>query len=405
MAKSFRNANIRVTAENETERDGLAVYTLSGIENELKEWVESSGITYWLIEHTADDEVSTTHYHIVIKFRSPTPFERIKSRFPYGKIENTRNLKASIQYLIHLNDKSKVQYSWDDIKTNCMDMTPYKVLTTSQQAVTLENIYHAIEKGEIREYNKTDEIPISLFANNRTKIENALVWYREKIMATSDRNITVIFMSGPTGVGKTTFAKKYCEARGLAKCISSSSNDPMQDYKGQPVLILDDLRDDAFKYHDFLKLLDNHTLSTSKSRYQNKAFIGDTIIITSTKPIVDWYFNKSPEEKQELYRRVRNWFKFDGDRIYFFERDDNKKRYEPAGSVLNPIVMSIKKRKELVLNVCDAMGLEFTPSDKEKLESGLDTMTDDDWKKSLSAESSDKLPTLEEALEKRKQLT
>jgi hypothetical protein len=196
-----------------------------------------------------------------------------------------------------------------------------------------------------------------------------------------ERNIEVIFMSGPTGIGKTSFAKRYCETRHLQPCVSSSSNDPLQDYKGEPVLILDDLRDDSFKYHDFLKLLDNHTKSSSRSRFHNKAFIGDIIIITSTRPINDWYFNKTPEDKHQLYRRVRQWLKFDGDKIFGFEYNDKTCRYEPAGTALNPIVMEAKKRKEMMMNIFNGMGIEFTPADQKKLSDGLDKMTDDDWKK------------------------
>ena len=40
----------------------------------------------------------------------------------------------------------------------------------------------------------------------------------------------------------------------------------------EDVLILDDLRDSDFKFTDLLKILDNHTKSTVKSRYHNKAF-------------------------------------------------------------------------------------------------------------------------------------
>lgn len=317
------------------------------------------------------------------------PFERIKSKFPYGFIENAKSIKACVQYLVHLNDKSKERYSWDDIKTNCKDMTPYKILSSSQQEVTLYTILEAINEGKIREYNQFTEIPIDIWAKHKTRIENALIYFRERICMDSDREIDVIFMSGASGIGKTTFAKRYSETRHLKACISSSSNDPLQDYKGEPVLILDDLRDDAFKYHDFLKLLDNHTKSTSRSRYHNKAFIGQIIIITSTKPIIDWYFNKSPEDKQQLRRRVRNWLKFDGDRIYAFEYNDKTMRYEPKGSAPNPIVMEAKKRKEMLLNVFDAMGVEFTPADRKSIETHLDSMTDEEWKKDMCESDSD----------------
>jgi len=381
LAKSYRTANIRVTSENNTNHDGVVLYTKDDMYKILKEWSTTAGITYWFIEHSADDEVSKTHFHIVIKFKSPMPFETIKNKFPYGDIESSRNLKASIQYLIHLNDKSKVQYTWEQIITNCLDLTPYKVLTVAQQEITLHTVYDAIERGEIREYNLLNKVPIALFAGNKTKIDNALTYFREKICMDKDRNIEVIFMSGSAGIGKTSFAKRYCETRHLQPCVSSSSNDPLQDYKGEPVLILDDLRDDSFKYHDFLKLLDNHTKSSSRSRYHNKLFIGNIIIITSTKPINNWYEKSSSEDKHQLYRRVRQWLKFDGDRIYGFEYNDLTFRYEPAGSAPNPIAMDDKKRKEMVMKIFDGMGVEFTPADKKKLSDGLDKMTDDDWKK------------------------
>lgn len=206
-----------------------------------------------------------------------------------------------------------------------------------------------------------------------------------------DRDITVIFMSGAAGIGKTSFAKMYSKARypSAEPCVSSSSNDPLQDYKGEPVLILDDLRDDSFKYHDFLKLLDNHTLSSSKSRYHNKPFIGNLIIITSTRPINDWYFNKTPEDKHQLYRRVSQWLKFDGEKIYAFEYDDKTKRYEPVGTAINPIVMELKKRKAFLLGIFDAVGVEFTPADRSKLETGLNNMTDSEWKRAFVPDATD----------------
>lgn len=380
MAKSYRNANIRVSSENDTNDDGLKLYTFTDIESILKDWSENSGFTYWFIEHEADDEVSMTHWHIVIKFKSPMPFAPIKSRFPYGLIENTKNMKNSIHYLIHLNDKSKKQYAWGDIRTNCLDMTPYKVQTSSQQEVTLQGVMESINSGTIREYNQFEVIPIELWAKYKTRIENALTYYRERICVDKNRAIEVIFISGATGLGKTTFAKDYCSGLHKSKCVSSSSNDPLQDYKGEDVLILDDLRDDSFKFHDFLKLLDTHTLSSSRSRYHNKPFIGDTIIITSTKPLSDWYFDESSEDKHQLYRRIRQMVKFTSDVIFAFEYDDKLCRYIPAGSSRNYITMKAKERAKLAVKLFDAVGVEFTPANKKVIQDAIKNYTDDDWK-------------------------
>lgn len=378
MAKSYKTAFIRVTSENNT-KDGVVVYTKSDIDNTLVEWAKSANITYWFIEHEADEEVSRTHWHIVLKFGSPTPFENIKAKFPYGDIESAKSIKTCVQYLVHLNDKSKVQYRWEEIETNCKDMTPYKILSNSQQEITIQGIMERIDKGEIREYNQFILIPIELWAKHKTRIENGLTYYRERVCMDKDREINVVFMSGETGMGKTTFAKQYCESVKKSYCVSSSSNDPMQDYKGEDVLILDDLRDSDYKFTDLLKMLDNHTKSTMKSRYHNKAFIGDTIIITSYKPLTDWYFDVARENKEQLYRRIKTNYKFYEDKMEVFEYDEQKHRYEYIGKTPNIITMKAKKKAEFAMSMVKAMGIEFDPAQEKKINDKIQSMSDDDW--------------------------
>lgn len=378
MAKSYRTANIRVTAVNETKQDGVVVYNLEDIEEIVCQWSATAGFTYWFIEHSADDEVSRTHFHLVIKFKAPTKFENIKSKFPYGDIESSRNLRASIQYLIHMNDKSKKQYRWEDIHTNCLDMSPYKIQSISQQEITIQGVMESINSGRIREYNQFIEIPIELWAKYKTRIENALIYYRERICMDKNRNVAVIFISGAAGSGKTTFAKDYCCSQNKSYCISSSSNDPLQDYKGEDVLILDDLRDDSFNYHDFLKLLDNHTLSSSKSRYHNKAFIGDTIIITSVIPIDDWYFFETREDKHQLKRRIQVMYKFTPEKIYAYDYNLSKKRYDEVGSATNLISLKAREKAKMALSILDSMGIQLNPNDREIIERGIKNSTDEE---------------------------
>ena len=97
-------------------------------------------------------------------------------------------------------------------------------------------------------------------------------------------------------------------------CISSSSNDMLQDYLGQRAIILDDCRDKSFSsFEDCLKFLDNHTASNVNSRFANKVFNGDVIVITSATELYKWfhgkdangnYYNLSKEDLQQLYRRI-----------------------------------------------------------------------------------------------------
>ena len=76
---------------------------------------------------------------------------------------------------------------------------------------------------------------------------------------------------------------------------------------GKKAIILDDLRDTTFELADLLKILDNDTLSSVRSRFSNKLFCGEMIVITSSVPLVYWYKNAQLGEHDtldQLYRRI-----------------------------------------------------------------------------------------------------
>jgi hypothetical protein len=309
--------------------------------------------------------------HLPHVFLFKTGIAAIKNRFPFGDIENARNLRSCIQYLIHLNDSEKAQYSWQEVKTNCPDMTPYKTQANSYSKLTLQTILEKINTGGIREYNQYTEIPIEIWSKSRLIITNALTYHREQICMDKHRNVNVTFINGAAGFGKTTFAKKLCEDNSKSYCISLSSNDPLQDYKGEDVLILDDLRDSDFKFTDLLKILDNHTKSIARSRYNNKAFIGNEIIITSFVSLDLLYSSLSDPTRDQLYRRIRFWYKFYLDHIDLYSLDEKTLKYQLIGSAPNLIKIQIDMKaieQQKIDEMLKANGFEFAPHAQEVTE-------------------------------------
>lgn len=58
------------------------------------------------------------HYHIIIKLDNATTIDALSKKLglPSNFIENIRNERAYIRYLIHFDDADKYQYSLEDIK-------------------------------------------------------------------------------------------------------------------------------------------------------------------------------------------------------------------------------------------------------------------------------------------------
>lgn len=274
-----------------------------------------STIKKWAyIKHDKDD--TRPHYHIMLHFggasvstaqiakwfnlaytaedgtkHSGEQFcEKIKGRWTDG-----------LKYLTHSNDtqKNKYQYSPKEVIAN------FDFETEIASADIIGDFEH-YSYAEMLKYVNT--LPIDEKAAVYTKLRK--LWDLECSVASTrtDRNIEVMFITGKAGAGKTYQAKRLLENLGYDYCISSSSNDPFQDYLGQTAIILDDLRDTHFeRLEDLLKILDNNTSSSIRSRFNNKVFNGKMIVITSSVPLAFWYKSyryNNVDSLEQLYRRI-----------------------------------------------------------------------------------------------------
>lgn len=326
---------------------------------------KNNNLEYAYIIHDKDidekGDLIEPHVHIALKFTSARKIDYVAKWFDLSTstVEKVKGKWVDVlQYLTHANSPQKHQYDLSEVKANFDFETIRNQLLEEKNKNKRKNNNYAlveeyierIDKGEIREYNQFELIPNAVWSRNKTVILNALQFYKERIAMQKNRNINVMFIYGGTGSGKTSYAKSWCEdeKRKFSYCISSSSNDVMQDYKGEDVLILDDLRDDSFTFTDLLKVLDNHTKSSVKSRYANKHFLGHTIIITSSVELKDWYKYEAREDRLQLYRRIKLLMKIREDgllNVFLF----NQNKYEFKHTLENEYRIKEQKQNEDVL--------------------------------------------------------
>lgn len=257
------------------------------------------------------------HHHFALRFENPTLLSTVANIFDlqpcdYHLIQKAKNFRASCRYMLHLDQKEKHLYDIKELEVIKGEKDDYYNIAIGKAQYTTS------DADLFPDFGNFDKIPfkqqyLDIFANiDEPKRRNLLIkelettwknYLQKRKYEMESKNVKVIFVEGKAGTGKSTFAKSLAVNNKKTYCVSSSSNDIMQDYTCEDYLILDDLRDTSFSFEDLLKLLDNYVISTVKSRYNNKLFLGEYIVITSAKPLSEWYKDSS-EDRQQLFRRI-----------------------------------------------------------------------------------------------------
>lgn len=316
----------------------------------VKNKLESSGI--WVISeiygiiHDSDTrtvwdsvqndyviEAKPNHCHILIKFEkdknagatlsSVANAIGIESSFVEKPKAGRYSYDNQLAYLVHAKDFDKYQYKPEDVANIGGDsyISIYKnnierwklggiKKQNRQSKEDVDSLEYKILNGEITEGQilLTDDL-FKIYSQNKKRIEDALAIYGKRKMyigaqklASGEWSTKVYYIFGKAGSGKTTFANNLIKAlieeakvkngESWTVCKTGATN-PVDDYNGEEILLMDDVRGSAMRADDWLKLLDPYNSSPSSARYRNKTVVARTIIITaSVHPIEFFYFTK-----------------------------------------------------------------------------------------------------------------
>lgn len=291
------------------------------------------------ILHDKDD--TRPHYHIYVNFgNAGVPHEDVASWFgvPENMVSKILGRRTdALLYLTHSNDsqQNKHRYSPKEIVSN------FDVASETAVARIIGDFEHYSYAQQLA---FVDSLPRDEKSAAFSKLKKLWELHCQSQILKPDRELSVIFVTGKAGAGKTTYSKMLLEKLNMDYAVSSSSNDPFQDYMGQKAMLLDDLRWRDFALSDILKMLDNNTNSSIRSRFNNKVFNGELIVITCSIPLKYWYrLDAGIEDLKQLYRRIGTYIVVDTHEITVY--DGVSEKGEPAGNY-TVYVNDIPKRKE-----------------------------------------------------------
>lgn len=261
-----------------------------------------------------------------------------------------------LAYLIHAKDEDKHQYSPKEVYTHKGEsyMGIYmtrkeaweKGKAKKQKAKASEDIDWLLKQiltGKITrsEIMLTDAY-YATYAEYSSKCDAAFETYGQRkaymairAMENKEFEIAVFYITGKSGAGKSFFTDMFVNAlinrvysdtgEMWQKCSVASSN-PLDDWQGEEILVMDDLRGMAMTASDWLKLLDPERANRAGTRYKNRFVIPRVVVINAEKDVVDFFYflkgigggNRS-EAMDQFIRRIMS-------RVYVVQDPTTQKR-------------------------------------------------------------------------------
>lgn len=282
------------------------------------------------------------HIHGYIDFPKLMDLSRVamalgveKERVETPKSRGGRHLTRinALAYLIHAKDKDKYQYPVSDVETfdtldyetfinqNREDFEKYSATKKREKSdESLDLVLSKVQLGELT-YNEVmeDDNLAFLFGNNQQKFREGFNFYGErqtflrlKSLERKEYQMTVIYIQGDSDIGKSELAKSIAlQVQGKLNEIglrgdiySASSANPFDNYTGEEILLLDDVREDTMRASDWLKLFDPLNSARMSARYQNKLVVPRLIIMPVYMSPKLFFGRIKAEDLNQFLRRI-----------------------------------------------------------------------------------------------------
>lgn len=219
---------------------------------------------------------------------------------PDAHLEKVRRVDAATRYC----SKSETRQSgpwWSS--ENFHESSVQKAKASGSGAVGDRMLLaDAVDSGmDPQEIALDERLRLLLTPANDTFVKRIWAAKNSQKWSSEQREVQVTFIYGPTGVGKTRFVREAVPPEKLYAAVLSS-RDPFGMYRFQPVLLLDEFRDDCSLSY-LLQLLDRYPIQLDR-RYENLWAAWTKVFICSNWSIEDLYRDAPAADRAALRRRI-----------------------------------------------------------------------------------------------------
>ncbi len=281
-------------------------------------------VTYYCYADEIAPTTGTMHTHVFIYRKTAIRDRTIRAKFPDVHYDHCIGTCRECRDYVAKTGKWAGDKKADTTVEG--SFREFGEMPTERQEKTpeLSDVIDAVENGKTTA-EIIKENPKYVF---RTKDIDAL---RETLVAdkqmNASRDVTVSYLFGPTGSGKTSSIFDRYTFSDVFRITSYGANGIRFDgYHGQPVLVFEEFAGQV-PIADMLNYLDRYPLSLP-ARYSDKVACFDTVFITSNLPLEQQYVGVSkynPAVWMAWLRRISRIVEFlpDGTQI-----QHDKKEYE-----------------------------------------------------------------------------
>lgn len=283
------------------------------------------------IEH---NELKGLHCHFVIRFENPRSYDNILelTKCQERNFERSTNQGAILRYLTHTTPEAmrdeKTRYNVSEIYLKTAPDKDFirndelekwyrskiksnlgRKETDTKVTDFVADLAYRLSIGEFKPHIAREklmrefgnEFGQSIFRKEKKKFQedyNDFLDSKKREMLQNGKELSTIYIEGPSEVGKSVFAQDLANAINksfnrdtLDTYLASKSNktsstwDWISKYKDEFITIFNDLDANLFSFTDFLGTFETKILVDVSSRYKDKTWFSEYAIITKSSDI------------------------------------------------------------------------------------------------------------------------